>query len=124
MSKPIQTSDKSDHARDDFRKRHPRLSEITFIGDDRSLRGRIRQHLRNPPMRTIFLIALIVASIPFAIIYPKVSKVAQDNWKVVEMSRERHFVNVTAASWIYPFLRMQAVRMQNAEVPILSLIHI
>ena len=69
-------------------------------------------------MRTIFLIALIVASIPLAIIYPKVSKVAQDNWKVVELSRERHFVNVTAASWIYPFLRMQAVRMQNAEVPI------
>ena len=94
------------------------MSEITFIGDDRSLRGRIRQHLRNPPMRTIFLIVLIVSAIPFAIIYPKVSKVAQDNWKVVELSRERHFVNVTAASWIYPFLRLQAVRMQNAEVPI------
>ena len=78
MSKSIHTSDKSDHARDDFRKRHPRLSEITFIGDDRSLRGRIRQHLRNPPMRTIFLIVLIVSAIPFAIIYPKVSKVAQD----------------------------------------------
>ena len=94
------------------------MSEITFIGDDRSLRGRIRQHSRNPPMRTIFLIVLIVSAIPFAIIYPKVSKVAQDNWKVVELSRERHFVNVTAASWIYPFLRLQAVRMQNAEVPI------
>ena len=94
------------------------MSEVTFIGDDRSLRGRIRQHLRNPPMRTIFLIVLIVSAIPFAIIYPKVSKVAQDNWKVVELSRERHFVNVTAASWIYPFLRLQAVRMQNAEVPI------
>ncbi|GIT17472.1 MAG: hypothetical protein CM1200mP39_02780 [Dehalococcoidia bacterium] len=81
------------------------MGKITFIGDDRSLRGRIGQHLRNPPMRTIFLIALIVASIPFAIIYPKVSKVAQDNWKVVELSRERHFVNVTAASWIYPFFK-------------------
>jgi len=118
LSKSIHTSDKSDHARDDFRKRHPRLSEITFIGDDRSLRGRIRQHLRNPPMRTIFLMVLIVSAIPFAIIVPTVSKVAQDNWKVVELSRERHFVNVTAASWIYPFLRLQAVRMQSAEVPI------
>lgn len=118
MSKSSHTPDNSDHTLDDFGKKHPGLAEITFVGDDRPLRGRIRQHLRNPPMRTIFLIALVVASIPIYIVYPKVSKVAQENWSVVELRRERHFVNVTAASWIYPFLRMQATRMQSAEVPI------
>lgn len=100
-----------------FLTRHPGLSGIVFVEDDHSFRGRVRKHLRNPPMRTIFLIALIVIAIPVAIVYPKVSGMAQENWSNVQQARERHFVNVTAASWIAPYLRRQAKRMQEADVP-------
>ena len=68
-------------------------------------------------MRTIFLIVIIVLAISIGIMYPSVSKTAQENWTDVQQARERHFVNVTAASWIYPFLRRQAHRMQEADVP-------
>jgi hypothetical protein len=101
----------------EFLTRHPGLSGIVFVEDDHSFKGRVRKHLRNPPMRTIFLITLIVFAIPIAIVYPKVSGVAQENWSNVQQARERHFVNVTAASWIYPFLRRQAHKMQEADVP-------
>lgn len=97
--------------------RHPGLAGIVYVEDDRSFRGRVRKHLRNPPMRTVFLIVFIVFAIPLAIVYPKVSNVAKENWSDVQLSRERHFVNVTAASWIYPFLRRQVQRMQEADVP-------
>lgn len=103
---------------DSFRVRHPGLAEITYAVDDTSLKGRLRRHLRNPPLRTVLLIAFIILAIPVAIAYPKVSNVARENWSDVQLSRERHFVNVTAASWIYPFLRRQAKRMQTAEIPI------
>lgn len=101
-----------------FDKRHPGLANITFAGDDHSFKGRLRNHLRNPPMRTVLLIVFLVFAIPTAIAYPKVSGVAKENWSNVQQARERHFVNVTAASWIYPFLRRHAVRMQEADVPI------
>jgi hypothetical protein len=68
-------------------------------------------------MLTVFLLVFIVVAIPVGIVYPKVSSVARDNWGDVQNARERHFVNVTAASWIYPFLRRQAQRMQEADVP-------
>ena len=100
-----------------FRDRHPGMTGIVFVEDDTSFKGRLRKHLRNPPMRSVFLIVLLVFAIPVAIAYPKVSNVAQENWSDVQQARERHFVNVTAASWIYPFLRRQAVRMQEADVP-------
>jgi hypothetical protein len=69
-------------------------------------------------MRTIFLLVILAIAIPSAIVYPHISTVAKSNWSDVQQARERHFVNVTAASWIYPFLRRQAVRMQEADVPI------
>ena len=69
-------------------------------------------------MRTAILIVFAIFAIPMAIAYPRVSGVAKENWSNVQLARERHFVNVTAASWIYPFLRRQAVRMQDAEIPI------
>ena len=69
-------------------------------------------------MRTIMLIAFIALAIPVAIAYPKVSSDARENWSDVQQSRERQFVSVTAASWIYPHLRRQAERMQTAYVPI------
>ncbi len=69
-------------------------------------------------MRTVFLLVFVILAIPVAIAYPKVSSVARENWSDVQQVRERQFVNVTAASWIYPFLRRQAVRMQQADVPI------
>ena len=62
-------------------------------------------------MRTVILIALIVLAIPTAFFYPSVSSNARENW------RQRQFVNVTAASWIFPYLRRQAERMQTADVP-------
>jgi hypothetical protein len=101
----------------EFRTRHPGLAGITYVEEDSSLRGRVRKHLRNPPMRTVFLIVFILVAIPVAIAYPSVSGVAKENWGDVQQSRERHFVKVTAASWIYPFLRRQAERMQLADVP-------
>lgn len=104
--------------RDDFRARHPGLAEITYAEDDTSFRARLRRHFRNPPMLTILLVLLIVLAVPIGIAYPKVSNVAKENWSDVQLSRERHFINVTAASWIYPFLRRQAERMQHAEIPI------
>ncbi|MDG0866806.1 hypothetical protein [Candidatus Lucifugimonas marina] len=107
-----------DRAKNGFEKRHPGMGKIVFVNDDTSFQGRVRKHLRNPPMRTALLIVFIVFAIPIAIAYPRVSGVAQENWSNVQKARERHFVNVTAASWIYPFLRRQAVRMQDAEVPI------
>jgi hypothetical protein len=115
---------KSDSNPDNTRKqpalesRHARLAKITFVADDRSFKGRLRKHLRNPPMRTVFLLVLIAIAIPSIIISPKVSTVAKSNWSDVQQARERHFVNVTAASWVYPFLRRQAERMQEADVPI------
>jgi hypothetical protein len=102
----------------EFRARHPRLAGIKYAREDSSLRARVRQHLRNPPMRTVALIVFIVLAIPVAIAYPSVSDVAKENWGDVQQARERHFVKVTAASWIYPFLRRQAERMQQADVPI------
>ncbi|MBT3554513.1 MAG: hypothetical protein HN926_08805 [Chloroflexi bacterium] len=81
------------------------MTGIIFVEDDTSLKGRLRKHLRNPPMRSVFLIVLLVFAIPVAIAYPKVSGVAQENWSDVQQARERHFVNVTVASRIYPFLR-------------------
>jgi hypothetical protein len=93
------------------------MTGIVYVDDDRSIRGRLRKHLRNPPMRTVFLIVFIVFAIPIVIAYPRVSNVAQENWSSVQQSRERHFVNVTAASWIYPFLRRQVHKMMEADVP-------
>ncbi len=90
---------------------------LTYAEDARGFRANMRKHLRNPPMRTVLLLLIIVLAIPTAIIYPKVSEVAQENWGDVQQARERHFINVTAASWIFPYLRRQAVRMQEADVP-------
>jgi len=109
---------KNEGASGDFRARHPGLSRIKHGVDDNSFRSRLRRHLRNPPLRTVILIAFIVTAIPVGIAYPKVSSVARENWSDVQQSRQRQFVNVTAASWIFPYLRRQAVRMQNADVPI------
>lgn len=69
-------------------------------------------------MRTVFLIVFVIIAVPSLIVMPKVTIVARENWANVQLARERHFVNVTAASWIYPFLRRQAERMQEAEIPI------
>jgi hypothetical protein len=102
----------------DFRKLHPRLADIVYVSDDPTLGGRVRRHLRNPSIITILLIVLVVLAIPSAIAYPRVSSVAKENWSDVQHLRERHFVNITAASWIYPHLRLQATRMQNAEIPV------
>ncbi|MDP6666064.1 MAG: hypothetical protein QF357_01550 [Dehalococcoidia bacterium] len=104
--------------RDEFRDRHPGLAPITYAADDNSFKGRLRRHFRNPPMRTVIVIVLLAMAIPIAIAYPRVSDVARENWSDVQLSRERHFVNVTAASWIYPFLKRQAERMQEADIPI------
>ena len=101
-----------------FKSRHARLAKITFVEDDHSFKGRMRKHLRNPPMRTVILLVILAILIPSALFYPRVSTVAKSNWSDVQQARERHFVNVTAASWIYPFLRRHAVRMQEADVPI------
>ena len=101
-----------------FGKRHPGMGKIVFADDDTTFKGKLRKHLRNPPMRTALLIVIIIVAIPVAIAYPKVSSVAEENWTNVQRARERHFVHVTAASWIYPFLRRQTVRMQEADVPI------
>ena len=56
---------------------------IVFVEDDTSFKRRLRNHLRNPPMRTVFLIVVLVFAIPVAIAYPKVSNVAQENWSDV-----------------------------------------
>lgn len=69
-------------------------------------------------MRTVFLIVFVIIAVPSLIVMPKVTSVARENWANVQLARERHFLNVTAASWIYPFLRRQAERMQEAEIPI------
>jgi hypothetical protein len=100
-----------------FSDRHPGLVGIVFVEDDTSFKGRLRKHLRNPPMRTVFLIVVLVFVIPVAIAYSKVSNVAQEKWRDVQQARDRHFVKVTAASWIYPFLKRQAIRMQETDVP-------
>jgi hypothetical protein len=100
-----------------FRVRHPGLARITSAADDMSFKSRLRRHLRNPPMCTVFLIALIVVAIPVAIVYPGVSSTARENWSDVQQSRQRQFVNVTAASWIFPYLRRQTERMKTADVP-------
>ena len=102
----------------DFRKLHPHLAEIVYVTDDPTLGGRVRRHLRNPSIITILLIVLVVLAIPSAIAYPRVSSVAKENWSDVQQSRQRQFVNVTAASWIFPYLRRQAERMKTADVPI------
>ncbi|MEE8046376.1 MAG: hypothetical protein V3T49_06015, partial [Dehalococcoidia bacterium] len=99
-----------------FRERHPGMAGLVYAEDARGFRANMRKHLRNPPMRTVLLLLIIVLAIPTAIIYPKVSQVAQENWVDVQQARERHFINVTAASWIFPYLRRQAVRMQEADV--------
>ena len=80
---------------------------------DTSFKGRLRRHFRNPPLSTVLLIVFMVIAIPAGIAYPKVSSVARENWGNVQIARERHFVNVTAASWIYPFLRRQAERVSD-----------
>ena len=109
---------KSEGDGDKFRVRHPGLARIADAVEDNSLKSRLRRHLRNPPLRTVILIAFLVVAIPAGIAYPKVSSVVKENWSDVQLTRERHFVNVTAASWIYPYLRRQAERMQTAVVPI------
>jgi len=93
------------------------MSGIVNEDEERGFKASLRRHLRNPPMRTVLLVLIIAMAIPSAIIYPTVSNVVQENWGEVQQARERHFVNVTAASWIYPFLRRQAERMQQADVP-------
>jgi len=98
--------------------RHPRLTPVELGSNATDWRSRLRMHLRNPPMRTVFLIVLVIIAVPSLIVMPKVTSVARENWANVQLARERHFVNVTAASWIYPFLRRQAERMQEADVPI------
>ena len=120
MSKSSRFSPTSDFEgkADKFRVRHPGLARITAPANDNSLKSRLRRHLRNPPMRTVMLIALIVVAIPVAIAYPSVSSNVRENWSDVQQSRQRQFVNVTAASWIFPYLRRQAERMKTADVPI------
>ncbi len=114
-SKDQPRSNKDDH---EFLARHPGLAGLTYGEGDTSFRGRVRKHLRNPPMRTVLLVLFVIVAISAVLVYPKVSGVAEDNWSDVQRARERHFVNVTAASWIYPFLRRQAERMQQADVPV------
>ena len=93
------------------------FSKIIYLEDDPSFCGRIRKHLRNPPMRTVVSIVFVIFAVPVLLAYPRVSGVAKENWGNVQQARERHFVNVTAASWIYPFLRRHAHRMQTAQFP-------
>tara|TARA_A100001037_G_scaffold306657_1_gene353720 strand:+ start:6332 stop:6952 length:621 start_codon:yes stop_codon:yes gene_type:complete len=113
----MHSTDDGNPRKSQFQKRHPGLTGIVYIDDDQSFRARARRHLRNPPMRTIALIVFAIVAIPSILIYPRVSGIANENWSNLQLARERHFVNVTAASWIYPFLRRQAHRMQEAELP-------
>ena len=69
-----------------FSDRHPGLVGIVFVEDDTSFKGRLRKHLRNPPMRTVFLIVVLVFVIPVAIAYSKVSNVAQEKWRDVQQA--------------------------------------
>ena len=110
--------DNSDDKDRQFRARHPGFAGFALGVGDTSFKGRLRRHFRNPPLSTILLAILILIAIPVGIAYPKVSDIARENWGNVQIARERHFVNVTAASWIYPVLRRQAERMQDADVPI------
>jgi hypothetical protein len=93
------------------------MASLAYADEAHGFKANLRRHLRNPPMRTVLLLIVIAVAIPTAIVYPKVSNVVQGNWSDVQEARERHFVNVTAASWIYPFLRRQAEKMQQADVP-------
>ena len=80
--------------------------------------ARLRRAIRNPSMLTAVLMALLVIAIPAGVLGPRILTRGIEGYQESQRRQERQFVNVTAASWIYPWLRRNAENMRDANRPI------